>query len=379
MTPLTLAAQCIWTEGQMSETARLNLPYIAPQQAQKQVTYNAAMARLDQLVQPVVLSRTIATPPASPAEGATYIVGASPTGAWSGHASDFACWLSGAWSFTDPAEGWMSYVVDTAELAIYASGAWASFVTNGGAGLAKLGINTTADLTNRLAVASDASLFTHNGTSHRLNLNKASAAQTASLVYQDNYSGRAELGLMGDDAFRIKVSANGSTWYEALRVTQGSGLVSLPIGQLAFPAAQNASSDPNTLDDYEEGTWTPNLAFAGVTTGITYGASNSGRYTKIGRTVFYAGYLILTSKGTASGSATLGGLPFTSVSDSIYTAASVGSVSTLSSVTGIVTALLQPYNTRLNLYAQSNGTMTALTNSNFTNTSGIYLSGFYDT
>lgn len=58
----------------MSATARLNLPYIAPLQAQKQVSYNEAMAVLDQLVQPVVLSRSLDTPPADPAEGDTYLV-----------------------------------------------------------------------------------------------------------------------------------------------------------------------------------------------------------------------------------------------------------------------------------------------------------------
>ena len=70
----------------MDATPRLNLPYIAPQQAQKQVTYNEAMKALDRLVQPAVLSRTVATPPGSPAEGDCYLVAASPTGAWSGKA-----------------------------------------------------------------------------------------------------------------------------------------------------------------------------------------------------------------------------------------------------------------------------------------------------
>jgi len=55
----------------MTATARLNLPYIAPLQAQKQVTYNEAMAALGQLVQPTVKSRSIAVPPGSPAEGDT--------------------------------------------------------------------------------------------------------------------------------------------------------------------------------------------------------------------------------------------------------------------------------------------------------------------
>jgi hypothetical protein len=189
----------------MSATARLALPYIAPQQAQKQVTYNEAMAALDLLVQPSVKSRTTTAPPGSPVEGDSYIVAPSATGAWAGKDGKFASWLSGAWVFRTPANGWLSYVEDLSEIAVCQSGAWSSLVSNGGASLAKLGINTTADLTNRLAVASAQSLFTHAGTSHRMNINKASAGDTASLILDDNFSGRAELGLTGDDALHIKV------------------------------------------------------------------------------------------------------------------------------------------------------------------------------
>jgi hypothetical protein len=362
----------------MSTTARLSLPYIAPQQAQKQVTYNEAMALLDQLVQPAVKSRTTATPPVAPAEGDTYIVGPAPTDAWTGHAGKFACWLSGAWDFTAPADGWLAYVVDTAELAVYQSGAWTGFVTNGGASVAKFGINTTADLTNRLAVASDASLFTHAGTSHRMKLNKASAADTASLQLQDDFSSRAEFGLIGDDAFRVRVSPNGSSWYEALTIAQGSGLVSLPIGQLAFPATQNPSGDPNTLDDYEEGGWTPVIAFGGASTGVTYGAATLGRYTKVGRTVFISCVVTLTSKGSSTGSATLTGLPFTSINDSIAGSCNVGYAGAFSSITGALLGLIQPNTSRVSLYHSNNGSATALTNSNFQNTSSFYLSGAYD-
>lgn len=85
-------------------------------------------------------------------------------------------------------------------------------------------------------------------------------------------------------------------------------------GQIKFPASQNASSDANTLDDYEEGTWTPVLTFA--TPGdlaVTY-VVQQGSYTKIGRVVFYT-IDIQTSAftwTTASGGALLTGLPFTS-------------------------------------------------------------------
>ncbi len=362
----------------MSTTSRLSLPYIAPQQAQKQVTYNEAMAALDQLVQPAVKSRVTTAPPGSPAEGDTYIVAPSATGGWAGQDGKFAAWLSGAWSFRTPAEGWLAYATDTAELAVFHSGAWASFVTNGGAGLAKLGINTSADLTNRLAVAADASLFAHAGSSHRMKLNKATAADTASLIYEDNASGRAELGLTGDDAFHLKVSPDGSTWYEALNIAQASGLVTLPIGQLAFPATQNPSANANTLDDYEEGIWTPTIMFSGNAVGATYGSPTSGRYTKIGRSVFATCMLTLTSKGTSTGGAQISGLPFTAINDGTYCGVSVGFASGMSSVVGAVQGMVRPNSTRIDIYHSNNGSSVLLSNTNFTNASIIYLCAAFD-
>lgn len=363
----------------MSNTARLTLPYIAPQQSQKQVTYNAAMALLDQLVQPAVKSRTIVAPPGSPAPGDTYIVAPAATGAWAGKDGRFAAWLDGSWSFLTPSNGWLAYVVDTGELAVFVAGAWASFVTNGGAALAKLGVHATADLSNRLVVAADGSLFTHDGTSHRLVLNKATAVDTASVVLKNNFSGRAEFGLTGDDALRLKVSPDGSSWIEALSVAQGSGVVSLPAGQLAFPSAQNPSANANTLDDYEEGTWTPAIKFGGATTGITYGAATLGRYTKIGRLVTASCICTLTSKGTATGSATLEGLPFSAANDSIYCSASVGLAVGFGSVVGTLLALVQPNTARILLYQSNNGAAAGLTNANLTNASALYLTASYDT
>lgn len=362
----------------MSTTARLSLPYIAPQQAQKQVTYNAAMALLDQLVQPAVKSRTTAAPPGSPAEGDAYIVAPSATGAWAGKDGKFATWLGGAWSYVTPSDGWLAYVVDTAEIAVRQSGAWAGFVTTGGAALAKFGINIAADLTNRLAVASAAALFTHDGSSHRTILNKASAGDTASLLYQDSFSSRAELGLTGDDAFHLKVSPNGSSWVEALNIAQASGLVTLPLGQLAFPATQNPSASANTLDDYEEGTWTPALSFGGGTTGITYGAATLGRYTKVGNLVTLTGMLTLTSKGSATGAAQVTGLPFASLNDSIYASCAVGYASGFTSVTGAVLGLVLPNASKISLYQSNNGGAAGLTNAQLTNTSALYFTVSYE-
>jgi hypothetical protein len=84
-------------------------------------------------------------------------------------------------------------------------------------------------------------------------------------------------------------------------------------GQIKFPASQNASSDVNTLDDYEEGTWTPVLGGAGGTSGQTY-SSQVGNYIKIGKKVWVQFFMVLTAKGTITGNLQIQGLPFTSVS-----------------------------------------------------------------
>ena len=92
------------------------------------------------------------------------------------------------------------------------------------------------------------------------------------------------------------------------------GTIALDGGQLAFPAAQNASADPNTQDDYEEGTWTPDLQFGDAKVGITY-SHQAGWYTKKGREVSVTGYFVLASKGSSVGAATIEALPFTVAND----------------------------------------------------------------
>jgi len=76
---------------------------------------------------------------------------------------------------------------------------------------------------------------------------------------------------------------------------------------VAFPATQVASADVNTLDDYEEGTWTPTVG------GTATYVQNAGTYTKIGRTVSITGTLRVSTIGTGS-TTTISGLPFTCIS-----------------------------------------------------------------
>ena len=94
--------------------------------------------------------------------------------------------------------------------------------------LERIGIGTTADDVNRLAVSSPAVLFTHAGRGVQAKLNKSAAGDTASVLFQAGWSGRAEMGLAGDDDFRLKVSADGSVWREAIVIDRATGAVSLP-------------------------------------------------------------------------------------------------------------------------------------------------------
>jgi len=222
----------------MNDTPNLALPYILASQAQKHVTHNEAIRALDCLVQLSVESRSLAAPPVTPSEGSRHIVAATATGGWSGQSEKIAAFQDGAWAFYEPKEGWTAWVVDDHEVAIYSAGAWASFAGGGGGGtgpitelddLDHLGINATADTTNVLSLKGPASLFDNSGNGHQQKINKHAAGDTASVLYQTNYSGRAEMGLTGDDDFHFKVSTDGATWREALKIDRGSGRISYPV------------------------------------------------------------------------------------------------------------------------------------------------------
>jgi hypothetical protein len=80
---------------------------------------------------------------------------------------------------------------------------------------------------------------------------------------------------------------------------------------ITFPATQSASTNANTLDDYEEGTWTPIITSEN---GSLSAYTSSGAYTKIGNTVYVSGTFNITTTGSASGYALMTGYPFTSAS-----------------------------------------------------------------
>lgn len=209
------------------KSTRLALPYIQPAQAQKHVTHNEAIELLDMIVQLTLQDVDLDTPPGTPAEGETWAIGATPTGAWAGQAGALASFRGGGWLFATPRAGWQGYVVSSGDMRRYNGTNW---VTHGGISsfnnLPAVGVNTTADTTNRLSVSADATLLNHAGSGHQMKINKAGSGDTASLLYQSGFSGRAEMGLAGNDDFAIKVS-DGSTWFTGLTVQGTSGAVQI--------------------------------------------------------------------------------------------------------------------------------------------------------
>jgi len=292
-------------------TTILSLPMILPAQAQKHVTHNEALAILDVVVQLAVLNRTLTVPPALPALGDRHIVPAAATSAWAGQVGKVALYELTGWRFFPAAAGWQAFVRAEGKIVVFDGLVWSELTGGGGATeVPFLGIATTANATNKLSVASPASLFTHAGAGHQMKVNKAAAADTASLLFQTGFSGRAEMGTLGSDAFGLKVSANGTTYLTGMSVAAATGMASFPEGIASTGFALRDAADP-----------TVRAAF--VTTGLTTGVTRSytlpnlngefalldGAQTFSGGKTFSGGFTVsglTASFGTATGAASYG-------------------------------------------------------------------------
>ncbi|NDG33307.1 hypothetical protein EB118_24975, partial [bacterium] len=161
-----------------------------------------------------------------------------------------------------------------------------------------------------ISVTSGTSLDLTNNAYYNSGWKYGQSGKTARIQLSDDqiYFGNATTGTAG----------NAITFTQTLAIQQGKTLAlegaSLQTGTgITFPATQSASSDANTLDDYEEGTWTPTLTNWSGSSGATL----SGRYVKVGKIVYISG--LITPSQTISSTANtsfIGGLPF-SVNSSI--------------------------------------------------------------
>ncbi|TPN44469.1 hypothetical protein FJ981_28140 [Mesorhizobium sp. B1-1-4] len=152
-----------------------------------------------------------------------------------------------------------------------------------------------------------------------------------------------------------------------------SGLLTVNGGQIKFPAVANPSADANTLDDYEEGSYTPTPAFGGANVGMV-APVRSGRYIKIGALAVVWGFITLSAKGSSTGVASVTGIPFQASANASFYA---GSLPFFGSTVGITVAgCAMPANgNALTLYSPPGGVWL---DTNFNNTTSIMFAVAYE-
>lgn len=247
----------------MEETTNLKLPLLVPNQSQKEITHNEALTILDNLVNNGVKDKDLTIPPENPSQNDLYIVGVGASGEWEGKDNQLAFYDNG-WRFCQARQGTKYWVIDENCIYVFNMTTWSKFSGGEGGGsgeggatslsqlddvslnsiskddilkfnggsfvnskslnnLEGVGINCEFDEDNKLMVKSDYVLFDNNGGDSKIKANKSTITQTASHLFQNNYSGRAEFGLIGNDDFSLKVSSDGSEWKEAFVVDKATG------------------------------------------------------------------------------------------------------------------------------------------------------------
>jgi hypothetical protein len=252
----------------MSDTSPiLSMPYIQPAQAQKHVTHNEALSLLDVIVQLVVLSADQSTPPSTAIEGDRFVIAPNGQAEWAGKSGQIAVFIDTTWQFFTPLVGWSALVLDTNQTVVFDGANWVGKVFDN---LSGLGIGASFDSYNKLTVSSDAVLLNHAGNGHQLKINKSTQGDTASLLFQTGYGGRAEMGIAGSDDFALKVSADGANWVDALRVDAATGRIRTAVSgwREMLEAPRNYYVDQTLGNDGNDGLSPGAGAFATITKAV---------------------------------------------------------------------------------------------------------------
>lgn len=235
------------------QSARLGLPLLQPSQAAKHVTCNTAFLALDALVQASVVSASQTAQPTTPADGTQYILPLGATGeAWSQFsAHSLVRFDAGAWHRIEVPTGALVHAFTEGRYLSRTATGWASLSEHLGPmdNLSGLGIATQATATNRLAVVANGVSFSGSASGAgatgdmRVTVNRAAPSATASIVFQTGWSGRAELGIAGNDNLSVRQSPDGQAWATTLTMDTG-GRVGLGI-DVPTAALHVCGLDPN--------------------------------------------------------------------------------------------------------------------------------------
>ena len=223
----------------------LSLPYLLASQAQKHVTLNESLNLLDALLMLNVKNIGLNSPPNSPNEGERFIIGDIPTGSWVNMPGQIAAFQNLGWSYIEPKTGFIAFCEDDEVFHSFNGQNWQKIALSiGDIQNAKLfGLGTTADTDNPFSLKANNALFSSKYASESgsgdiiFKLNKESQSKKAAFLFQNNWSGRAEFGLIGSDDFSLKMSSDGANFVTALTVK--------PDGKIGI--GQGASSPTKKL------------------------------------------------------------------------------------------------------------------------------------
>jgi hypothetical protein len=260
------------------------------------------------------------------------------------------------------------------------------------------GLKTSADSTGVLALQTNGTTAVTVDTSRNIGFGVTPTATSSTGIFQNQggilwafsnlfqdltqnayYDGSYKYSVTSYAATMYRQQGGAHQWYTSPTGTAGNAIsftTSLSLGKgttlalegassnsgtgITFPATQSASSNANTLDDYEEGTFTPTLTGSGGGVG-TYTARD-GIYVKVGKMVTLNFWIYANTKNTLSGNITLTGLPFATSSTSSFSGYRPSPslrTTALLSVTGFIGGFSLSNSTNIILQIFNNGTATA--------------------
>ena len=207
----------------MADTPRFTLPLLAAAQAQKHVTVNEALARVDALMHLRLLSVTTPTPPLTPPDGAAYGLPSGVVNDWAGHAGEVAIFVNGGWAFVPATQGLKAYVVDQGGEATFDGATWVlgvQTVTLNGAGM----VARTIEVDHTVSAGPTSSI--------------SFAIPGQSVVY--GVTGRVVADITGTaTGFSLGVAASTNRYGSGLSLAQGAWLRGLTGAPLTYYAAED--------------------------------------------------------------------------------------------------------------------------------------------